>query len=158
MPGIDIGCGDDSLNGVFRPWDIVNGDSDATHMAGVEDHSYFTVFASHILEYLDDPVEGVRNWYRILMSGGHLIICVPHRDLYERKKELPSCWNGDHKHFWLPDYGEAPHTRGLKDTILQAIPDANIVCLRVLDEGFYDPGEFGHAGGEYSIETIIQKP
>lgn len=161
MPGIDIGVGDDPLNAPFRRWDKVDGD--ATFMAGVPDQSYFTVYASHLLEHLADPIMALRNWYRILMRGGHLIVCVPHRDLYEKRRELPSLWNAEHKTYWLPELGvarasEPSHTRGLADVLAEALPDAELVSLRVLDEGFHDPGPDQHSHGEYSIEAIVQKP
>jgi hypothetical protein len=40
--------------------------------------------------------------------------------------------------------------------VLQAVPNANIVSLRVLDEDWVSNGD-GHSGGEYSIEVIIRK-
>jgi SAM-dependent methyltransferase len=154
--GIDIGCGKDPLNATFRRFDHLFGDGDAQKMIGVPDNSFFTVYASHILEHLHDPIEALHNWYRICLSPGHLIICVPHRDLYEKRTTLPSRWNAEHKTFWLPEMGEPPITRGLRETILQAIPNADIVLLRVLDEGWVSNGD-AHSGGEYSIEAIVRK-
>ena len=156
LSGIDIGCGKDPLNDTFRRFDYILGDGDAQKMIGVPDNSFPTVYASHILEHLHDPIEGLYNWYRICRSPGHLIVCVPHRDLYEKKTTLPSRWNEDHKTFWLPEKGEPPHTRGLREIILQAIPNADIVLLRVLDEGWVSNGD-KHSGGEYSIEAIVNK-
>ena len=161
MPGIDLGCGDDPLNGTFRRWDKIDGD--ATLLAGVPDESYYTVYASHLLEHLNDPLTALKNWYRVLMRSGHLIVCVPHRDLYEKRIELPSTWNAEHKTFWLPELGparahEPSHTRGLADALAQALPDAELVLLRVLDAAFHDPGPEQHSHGEYSIEAIVQKP
>jgi len=156
LSGIDIGCGKDPHNHTFRRYDYIFGDSDAQKMRGVPDDSFITTYSSHVLEHLYDPIEGLWNWYRICRSPGHVIVCVPHRDLYEKKKLLPSRWNADHKTFWLPEKGELPVTRGLREVVLQAIPNANIVSLRVLDEGFISNGE-NHSGGEYSIEVIIKK-
>lgn len=157
-PGIDIGCGKDPLNDVYRKWDIELGDGDATFMEGVEDNSYFTVHASHVLEHVNDPVTAVRNWYRILAPGGHLIVLVPHRDLYEKKKTLPSNWNHDHKTFWLPDKTERPDTLNFKAILFEAIPAANLVSFRVLDDGWIPLPENSHSCGEYSIEAVIRKP
>ena len=67
-------------------------------------------------------------------------------------------WNFDHKTFWLPETKEEPDTLSLKDTILTAIPDANLVVFRVLNEGWQDVGSLSHSVGEYSIEAIIRKP
>lgn len=155
--GIDIGCQNDPLNDKFRKWDFIYGDSDATFMKGIEQESYFTVYASHVLEHLDDPVTAVRNWFKILKKGGHLIICVPHRDLYEKKKELPSNWNFEHKSFWLPEKGDNKDTYGLKDIVIKSIPNANIVSFRILDEGHTIKEPSKHSDGEYAIEIIIKK-
>lgn len=172
--GLDIGCGHDPLNDTFRKFDKQFGDGDAQFLLGVD--SYHTVYASHILEHIIDPVKAVARWYEVVESGGRLIICVPHRHLYERKTELPSRWNEDHKHFFLPETEEPPCTLSFKKVILDAIPDANVE-FRVLDEGFHDGlewyqaeviGELGevelkdfsvqeHPKGEYSIEAIIYK-
>jgi hypothetical protein len=157
--GIDIGCQHDPLNETFRRWDILFGDDDATFMKGVKDDTFQTVYASHIMEHLNDPVTAIQNWYRILKPGGHLIILVPHRELYEKRKELPSRWNPAHKFFWLPDKTEAPCTLSLLGVVNKAIPEAEIVKLRTLDEGYdYNLGPNEHPVGEVSIEIIIRKP
>jgi len=127
-----------------------------------EDESYYASGimhhnSSHVLEHLVDPVTALRNWYRILQKDGHLIVVVPHRDLYERKKELPSLGNDDHKWFFLPDKTEAPCTLGLVQTVKKALgEDVNIVSLQVLNEG-YQAKEGEHPLGEFSIEIIIKK-
>ena len=126
-------------------------------MKGVSDNNFWTVHASHVLKHLHDPVTGIKNWFRILRPGGHLIICVPHRDLYEKKKTLPSRWNFDHKSFWLPEAEEPPDTRSLKGSILEAIPNANIVSFEVLKDSWVPKPQNQHSCGEYSIEAIIKK-
>ena len=156
--GIDIGCQHDPIDESFRKWDLIFGDGDATFMEGIEDGTYQTVYASHVLEHLENPAEGVRNWYRITASGGHLIILVPHRDLYEKKERLPSNWNFDHKSYWLPDRSEEPDTKCFKDVILEAVPDADIISYKVLDADYASNGPGNHPQGEYSIEAIIKKP
>lgn len=158
LPGIDIGCGDDPLNATFRRWDIALGDGDATQLSGVPEGAFFTVYASHVLEHLADPLAALGEWYRVLMRGGHLIVCVPHRDLYEKRKHLPSRFNGEHKTFWLPERGEPPCTLGLRETLSAAAPEGQVVSVRVLDEGYLDPGTELHSQPEYSIEAIVQKP
>ncbi len=154
--GIDIGCQHDPLNHTFRRWDVIFGDPDATFMTGVPDNSFHTVYASHLLEHLDNPILAIQNWYRICSIGGHVIICVPHRDLYECKKTLPSMWNFEHKTFWLPEIIELPDTRSLKHTVLEAIPNAKMTLFRVLNEGYGRNGD-EHPHGEFSIECIIKK-
>jgi SAM-dependent methyltransferase len=156
-PGIDIGSSNDPIDEKFDLWDFCLGNTDATYMEGVSDNKYKTVYCSHIIEHLYYPLEGIKNWYRILASGGHLIILAPHRDLYEKRKKLPSRWNSDHKTFWLPEEYEPPNTFSLKHTILQAIPNANIVSLNVLNEDWCSESDLKHSNGEYSIEIIVRK-
>lgn len=156
--GIDIGSQVDALNHTFRRFDFVFGDGDATDMIGIPDNTFWTVYASHVLEHLKFPQKAIRRWYQILKPGGHLIIIVPHRDLYERKRFLPSNWNPEHTYFWLPEDEDPPCTKSLKKEVLTAIPNADIVQFRVCDEG-YDPSISvdEHAVGEFSIECIIKK-
>ncbi len=160
-PCLDVGCGIDYLLPGFpcRRWDQMYGDGDATKLEGVADESFATVYASHVLEHVHDPVDALRNWWRVLAPGGHLIVCVPHRDLYEGKLDLPSRWNGDHKTFWLPEIAdELPHTRGLRQVLAQAGLGEMVVSFRILDDGHSFPDPMVHPVGEYSIEAILRKP
>ena len=101
--GIDIGCGSDpiSLYGELFPlmkslrtWDLPDGD--AQLLAGVADESFDFVHSSHCLEHMRDPTEALKNWFRVLKPGGHLIVLVPDEDLYEMGI-FPSQSNLDHK-------------------------------------------------------------
>lgn len=75
-------------------WD--KGEGDATFMKGVPDEHYDWVHSSHCLEHLQDPVEGMKNWLRILKPHGYLICTVPDWYLYEQYN-WPSIYNRDHK-------------------------------------------------------------
>jgi SAM-dependent methyltransferase len=77
-----------------RTWDLEDGD--AQFLEGVADASFDFVHSSHCLEHLRDPREGLRNWFRVLKPGGHLIVTVPDEDLYEQG-QFPSTFNLDHK-------------------------------------------------------------
>ena len=110
------------------------------------------VFASHVLEHIDDWAGALADWYRVLKIGAHLVIAVPHRDLYERKSDLPSRFNLDHKRFYTPAL--------LLDEIERALPVGGyrIRSLRDIDEGFdYTVPPERHAGGCYEIELVVQK-
>ncbi len=158
-PGIDIGCSHDPLNQTFRRFDFIFGDGDATTMDGVPNDLFHTVYASNVLEHLSYPHKAIQRWYEICRPGGHLIIIVPHRELYEKKRFLPSTWNPEHTYFWLPDQEDPPCTKSLKKEVLNAIPDADIVEFRTIDEGYdYSLGKHEHAVGEFGIEIIVRKP
>jgi len=109
------------------------------------------------LEHMDDPAVAIENWWRVLRPGGYLILYVPHRDLYEKKKELPSRWNIDHKHYFLIDKDEGPVTIGLVPLIERTLSNAVIVYAKECREGFKDPGLEVHSMGEYSIEIVVKK-
>jgi ADP-heptose:LPS heptosyltransferase/SAM-dependent methyltransferase len=101
--GIDIGSGNDPLAQYIElfplmdtciSWDKQHGD--AQEMSGVPDETYAFVHASHCLEDMTRPDEALKNWFRILKPGGHLIVTVPDEDMYEQGV-FPSTFNTDHK-------------------------------------------------------------
>lgn len=158
--GLDIGAGRDPLFEDIETWDYDRGNGDATLMDGVENCSYDYVYCSHILEHLKNPWKGVANWFRILKDGGYLIVAVPHRDLYEKKLELPSNWNPDHKTYWLLERHTNPFTLGLIQTVQEALTgvDYAIIQARVMMRGLVhgnDPTK--HSWGEYSCEIVVKK-
>ena len=134
---------------------------DATTMEAYEDESFDTIYVSHLLEHLVDPITAIKNWLRICKKGGVVFISVPHRDLYERKKTLPSKWNEDHKYFYLPDISEPPCTFSLKDIIRTLAEEkySEIVGynMEVIDTSTNHDKPEEHANGEFSIEVIIYK-
>jgi SAM-dependent methyltransferase len=160
--GIDIGCGRiDTQDGV----DTISVDNcihhdkddcDATTMEIYEDNSFDYVYASHVLEHLDDPITAIKNWYRICKPGGHIIMSIPHRDLYERKKTLPSNWNLDHRWFYLPFACEPPHTFSVEG-ILLATGIKEYWDIQVIDTATNKDKPEEHSNGEFSIEVIIKK-
>lgn len=162
LSGIDIGCQRDPVVETFRRWDVIFGDGDATYMEDVSDNKFHTVYASHILEHIPDHKTALENWFRITRPGGHLIVLVPHRDLYEKKQQPPSNWNLEHKWFFLPESEEPPGTLNFRKVIGDAIPldlrgCAELVSYKVLDHGWVSLPPNQHSAGEYSIEAIIKK-
>ncbi len=153
--GIDIGFGGDLLSENCQGWDVEDGD--AQLLAGAADASYDFVYSSHTLEDLKDPGLALGNWWRVLRPGGFLILYVPHRDLYEKKTRLPSRFNDDHRHFFLPDEDDPPDTLGLRHLIERVLTDAEILYVQVCDEGHTITDPELHSDGEYSIEAIVRK-
>lgn len=99
QPGIDIG------NGGYPPaHDFIGVDKNYPGYDGTNlpfpDESMKTVHSSHSLEHIENPTECLREWYRVLKVGGHMVIAVPHQYLYEKRKKLPSNFNRDHKRFY----------------------------------------------------------
>ena len=53
------------------------------------------VFSSHCLEHIENDWQALREWWRVLKSGGYLVLYLPHRDVY------PLTNNPDHKHRYV---------------------------------------------------------
>jgi SAM-dependent methyltransferase len=162
---IDIGSGHDAITtNSYRYDSLHNENFDATFVKEVENESFDVVYASHVLEHLAIPYLAIRNWWRILKGNGHLIIAVPDRNLYERKTELPSVWNSQHKIFILANQEDLPYTINLDLFLRSCLMDKQyeIEYMRVCSNDVFDslPEEiFGknHPMPEYQIETIIRK-
>jgi SAM-dependent methyltransferase len=164
--GIDIGCGNDPIDpGDDREvymFDMIHGQGDATFLHHVGNERFDYVHSSHLLEHIADDATAIKNWWRVLKPGGYMILLLPERDLYEKKRTLPSNWNGDHKRFYLLDFYDPPHTVGLVHWLGARLaplgPGMNykILSARTLQEEPDSPPHV-HSGGEYSIEVVIKK-
>ena len=163
--GIDIGCRSDVLLPTCDLWDLtISPDMDAKFMAGIKDETYDFVYSSHCLEDIDEPKVALINWYRILKPGGYLILFIPHRDLFERVHFLPSPCNKDHKHFFLIDKHEAPHTLGIIPLITEVLTNYELLYVKKCDDGYkctyMDRGNGFFSlliEGECSIELVLKK-
>lgn len=116
------------------------------------DASVDSIISSHCLEHILYEHGAIRDWYRVLKTGGFIVCFVPHQGLYEKKRFLPSRWNEDHKRMYTPA------------TLLQSFEAAlplNSYRVRHLadnDEGFnYRLGPDVHSDGAYEIELVIEK-
>jgi ubiquinone/menaquinone biosynthesis C-methylase UbiE len=138
-----------------RGWDFEHGD--AQLLRGLEDESFDFVYSSHLLEHLPDVELAINNWWRVLKPGGYLLLYLPHRDLYEKKTTLPSRFNEDHVHFFLPDKDEAPDTIGVVPLLQRTLDNIEIVYSKVCDEGYHNPGDELPSQGEFSIEIVARK-
>jgi SAM-dependent methyltransferase len=154
--GIDVGYGGDLVVPNCRGWDVEHGD--AHELAGIAEASFDFVYSSHVLEHLENPARAVKNWWRVLKPGGYLILYVPERDLFERKKTLPSDISLDHKHFFLLDRDDPPDTIGLIPLLKNNLAGVELVHKRTCSAG-YDanlPLSF-MSDAEYSIELVARK-
>ena len=167
--GIDIGCGDDPLDPKIDKWDFkISKDQNAENFTdkNIPNEIYDFVYSSHCLEDLSHPGLAIQNWWRILKPGGYLILYIPHRDLFEHSKVLPSTGNFYHKWYFLIDRYESPVTIGLIPFLNQNLADPDIIYVKKCDEGYwYDQEKFERRkltgeswqGGEYSIECVVRK-
>jgi SAM-dependent methyltransferase len=153
--GLDIGFGGDLILPDARGWDFEHGD--AQYLKGVKNNSFDYVYSSHTLEHVFDVETTLRNWWRILKPGGHLILYIPHRDLYEKKKELPSIFNPTHQRFFLIEQDEPPHTVGIVPLLKKTLSGYEIIYAKECSEGHTVTDPLLHSDGEYSIEVVVKK-
>ena len=145
---LDIGYKGNDANTlpiVPNAWGIDADDYDGVHLP-FSDESQNAVYSSHCLEHIEDDVMAIKEWFRVLKIGGHLIIAVPHEFLYERGRKT------DHKHFYTPATLMLKIEKALKP---------NSYRLRSLRDNdmFYDysiPPKT-HPVGSYEIELVLEK-
>ncbi|MBQ6298418.1 MAG: class I SAM-dependent methyltransferase [Selenomonadaceae bacterium] len=153
--GLDVGYGGDIIVPDCSGWDFRNGD--AQYLAGIDDESFDFVYSSHCLEHMYDVQTALKNWFRVVKKGGYLLLAIPHRDLYEKRKQLPSRWNNDHKHMFLIGRSEPPDTLDIVEEIKNALEGYDIKYIKTCDEGHTIIDPLVHSDGEYQIEIVIQK-
>lgn len=95
--GVDS-CKDTELFGIQIQPDVVV--EDACHLPMFEDGSQDAVFSSHLLEHIEDYRAALKEWWRVIRPGGHLILYLPHRDFYPNVGQYGA--NPDHKHDFVP--------------------------------------------------------
>jgi predicted SAM-dependent methyltransferase/ADP-heptose:LPS heptosyltransferase len=106
------------------------------------DESQPFVFSSHLLEHIEDTGAALAEWYRVIKTGGYLILYLPHKVLYPNMGEEGA--NPDHKHDFLPeDIIEHMKAVGGWDLLINETRDT--------DNG---PGE---RGNEYSFYQVFRK-
>lgn len=107
--GLDLGCGpnkafphfigvdsckDAELFGISMKPDVQV--ETCEKLDGVDDASQDFVFSSHLLEHIEDYAAALKEWWRVIRPGGHLVLYLPHKDAYPRIGQPGA--NPDHKH------------------------------------------------------------
>ena len=147
--GFDIGCGsakvwphlfgidsgkDITLFGADVKPDIVV--KDAVNLGIFADASADAAFSSHLLEHIDNWQAALREWWRLVKVGGHLVLYLPHADHYPRIGQPGA--NPDHKHDFTPEQ--------IVDFCRLAFPDWALVENQTRTEG-----------NEYSFLLVLKK-
>ena len=153
--GLDIGYGGDPIIPQVQCWDFEHGD--AQFLSTLEDEKFDFVYSSHTLEHIPNPVTAIKNWFRVLKRGGYLILYIPHRDLYEKKRTLPSRFNPTHTKFFIIDKDDPPDTIGIIPLIQQNLHGFEIIYAKECSEGHTITDPLLHSNGEYSIEAVLKK-
>lgn len=167
--GIDVGGKPDPLSlyqeffpliRSVRTWDLEDGD--AQFLDGIADNSFDFLHSSHCLEHLHSPLEGLRNWLRVVKPGGHIVITIPDEDLYEQGV-FPSRFNKDHKYTFTiqKERSWSPRSINLFSLFSDVGPYAQVQKVELLDATHrYGLPEYDQTltpVGECGIEIIMRK-
>lgn len=153
--GLDVGYGGDIITPTAAGWDLRNGD--AQYLQGVADESFDFVYSSHCIEHMLNVRVALKNWFRVVKPGGYLLLYIPHRDLYEKRIQLPSLFNPDHKHMFLIGRSELPDTLDIVEEISRSLQGFDIQYVKTCDCGYIKNEAGVQAHGEYSIELVVRK-
>ncbi|MDP3514176.1 MAG: methyltransferase domain-containing protein [Sulfuritalea sp.] len=143
---IDIGCAEDPVCPAAERFDIADGD--ANDIAAFRPQlAYDTVYSSHCLEHMHDVRSALRGWWALVKAGGHMIVVVPHEDLYEQGF-WPSIFNLDHKaSFRLGgETSWSPVSYDIRK-LMEELPDAMVLSSQKQDQG-YDYRLMGRGRGD----------
>jgi SAM-dependent methyltransferase len=167
--GIDIGSGPDPLGNYIelfplissvRAWDMKDGDAEL--MASCADEQFDFVHSSHCLEHMRNADIALKNWFRILKPGGHLLVIVPDEDMYEQGI-FPSTFNTDHKWTFtvFKTSSWSNRSRNLVDLIPPLGESADLIKLEQLTGSYrYALPRLDQTQtpiGESAIEFIVRK-
>lgn len=100
---LDIGCGDrspwphfigvDSGKQWGRRVSLIRGQGEDLSKFGSD--AWDAVFSSHFLEHVENYRAALREWWRVIKPGGHLVIYIPHREYYPNIGQYGA--NPDHR-------------------------------------------------------------
>lgn len=148
--GLDVGCGDDPILPTVARFDKADGD--ANHLSRYVAKAYDFVFASHVLEHMDDPRHALEEWLSVVRPGGYLVVIVPDEDLYEQGT-FPSVFNDDHKHTFT--ISKARSWSPVSVNVLDLVRDlaAELVAVELQDHG-YDRRLLRHSPGRRQLRLL----
>lgn len=75
--------------------------ADATDLSVFASKSMDFVFSSHLLEHIENTGKTLKEWWRVIKPGGHLVLYLPHADYYPNMGEPGS--NPEHVHDFRPE-------------------------------------------------------
>jgi predicted SAM-dependent methyltransferase len=159
-------------------WEVLNANpaSYVDHVCNANDLSRFAddtfaeIYASHIVEHLDYIVEltnTLKEWNRVLVPGGKVLISVPDLDILAELLLSKDKLNfverffvmrmifGSHKHKY--DY----HVVGLNEEFLAAflVDSGYVNIMRVEEFGLFDDtSSMKYKGVAISLNVVAEKP
>ena len=76
------------------------------HEIPLEDNRFDVVFCNHVMEHVNDPIQCMREIYRVMKVGGWAIMQAPQDFNREETYENPAITSPEdrEKHFWQKDH------------------------------------------------------
>jgi SAM-dependent methyltransferase len=132
---IDIGSGNNPVTAQAECFDIADGDANELLKFRAAE-SYDCVYSSHCLEHMKDPRSALKQWWALIRHGGHLVLVVPHEDLYEQGY-WPSRFNKDHKATFRIGGAASwsPVSIDLHE-LVHSLPGSEIISEEIQDNGY----------------------
>ena len=140
---LDIGAGQDPVSPGAVIFDKPQGNAENI-LEHFEHGSFDTVFSSHCLEHINEPLLVIRDWFALVKPGGHLIVIVPDEDLYEQG-HFPSIFNNDHKSTFTISKAGSWSSKSLNLLDLARDLDGNVIYLKQQSDGY-----------DYSLRTFYK--
>jgi SAM-dependent methyltransferase len=150
---LDIGAGADLVCPWARGFDVEDGDANFINNY-FPDESFDTVHSSHSLEHMSNPVGAIFGWWKLVKSGGFLIVVVPDEDLYEQGI-WPSFFSSEHKSTFRlgGDKSWSPVSYDIKK-LAESLPNAQVVSAIQHSHGFDHSLTFLHGTRPKKIGKI----
>jgi ADP-heptose:LPS heptosyltransferase/predicted SAM-dependent methyltransferase len=149
--GLDLGCGQWKLYSHFigvdsgKQWgrQVTDVTAECDKLDMFASQSMDFVFSSHLLEHIDDYRAALKEWWRVIKPGGHLVLYLPDKKLYPMVGADGA--NPDHKH----DFDQESVLAAMKETV-----GGFEVVMNELRDQDYGPGS---QRNEYSFLMVFKK-
>jgi SAM-dependent methyltransferase len=151
--GIDIGCSAFPISANAVGFDLKDGD--ANEITKYVNEQFDWVYSAHCLEHMHNPYKTLSEWWKLVKTGGHMIIYVPDEDIYEQG-HFPSIYNSDHKTTFTikKEKSWSPVSVNVED-LIKTLPNANVVKLELQDDG-YDYSLLGYGFDQTIYGALAQ--
>jgi SAM-dependent methyltransferase len=111
-------------------------DGDANYITKYVHDTFDFVYASHCLEHMHEPRQAIKEWWKLVKTGGYLFFMVPDEDLYEQGV-FPSRFNPDHKATFTISKTKSwsPVSNNVLE-LAQSLPNGQLIKIELQDHNY----------------------
>ena len=131
---LDIGAGQDPVSPSAIVFDKPQGNAENI-FEHFQKESFDTVFSSHCLEHVNEPLLVIQDWFALVKPGGYLFVIVPDEDLYEQG-HFPSIFNSDHKSTFTISKSVSWSSKSVNLLALAWELNGNLIYLKQQSDGY----------------------